>query len=120
MSHAGYVTLGAACIIGMITAIICNTGQLLMDKYGHKFADDTLNVFALHGVGGMTGCILTSLFSTVQVNPYGGDGAFYGDPMRLGKAVLAVVALAVFFVVATLLCLYATNFLVELRCTGEV
>jgi Amt family ammonium transporter len=112
------VTLGAACVIDIVTAIVCNFGQLLMARYGRKHVDDTLDVFALHGVGGMTGCILASLFATVQINPYGGDGAFYGDPSRLGKAVLAVAALAVFFVVATLVCLYATNTLVELRCTG--
>jgi Amt family ammonium transporter len=116
---AGFVTVGAAALIGIITAVICSLVQLLMDKYGRKYVDDTLDVFACHGVGGTVGQILTGLFATKAINSYGADGAFYGNPLLLGKIMLAVIILIPWMILATLLCLWVTNFVLELRAPGE-
>ncbi len=43
--------MGAAALIGIFASIICNLTQALMGKYRNKLVDDTLDVFACHGVG---------------------------------------------------------------------
>jgi len=116
---SGFVTVGAAALIGIITAIICNLAQLLMEKYGRKYVDDTLDVFACHGVGGTVGQFLTGLFATTAVNSAGADGAFYGNPMLVGKDVLVLVVLIPWLIVATLLCLWLTNLVLELRAADD-
>jgi ammonia channel protein AmtB len=75
----GVVDLGAAALLGIIGSCACSGAQVLMEKYGRKYIDDTLDVFAVHGVGGTVGCILTSLFSNSKVNSAAPDGAFYGE-----------------------------------------
>ena len=119
MLLVGYVTVGGAALIGIITAMVCSGAQVLMDKYGKKYADDTLDVFACHGVGGTVGQILTSLFATTAVNAAGADGAFYGNPVMLGKVLLEVVIVVPWIMAATLLCLWVTDLFLKLRCTGR-
>lgn len=74
---AGYVTLQSAMLIGVVTAIICNYATRLV-KTKLK-TDDTVDVFACHGVGGTVGSILTAIFATKAINPAGADGLLYGD-----------------------------------------
>jgi Amt family ammonium transporter len=73
------VDVGAAALIGIIGACVCTGAQVLMEHYGRRYVDDTLDVFACHGVGGTVGCICTSLFASTAVNSAGNDGAFYGE-----------------------------------------
>jgi ammonia channel protein AmtB len=48
---AGVVNIGAAFLIGVIGSVVCSGVQALMESYGRRFVDDTLDVFACHGVG---------------------------------------------------------------------
>jgi ABC-type nickel/cobalt efflux system permease component RcnA len=48
---AGFVNFGSAAMIGMIAAIVCALVQEGMDRFGKKYVDDTLDVWAVHGVG---------------------------------------------------------------------
>ena len=52
--------------------------------------DDSLDVFACHGVGGIVGALLTGVFATKTVNPGGADGVLAGNPALLGVQALAV------------------------------
>lgn len=66
---AGFVGSPAAVAIGAITAIACNFATKL------KFlirVDETLDVFASHGIGGMVGCFLTGLFAQGSVAGFDG------------------------------------------------
>lgn len=67
---AGFVTIGGAMVIGIVAGIICNCGQKLMEHLKSR-VDDTLDVFACHGLGGTVGMISTSLFATTSANPAG-------------------------------------------------
>jgi ammonium transporter, Amt family len=58
---AGYVNYGPSLFIGFAAAIISNYAVVLFKKSG---IDDTLDVFPCHGIGGISGMILTSLFAT--------------------------------------------------------
>lgn len=58
---AGYVTISHSIVIGFITALICNISIVWIKKSKH--IDDTLDVFASHGIGGICGMILTAIFA---------------------------------------------------------
>lgn len=86
---AGFVYPWAALIIGVVTAI---AGFAVIQQRAKTSLDDTLDVFACHGVGGMTGALLTGIFATKAVNSAGADGLLYGNPKLLAIQALAVIA----------------------------
>lgn len=57
---AGFVSVGAAILIGFIAALVSNLALSLKAKSG---VDDTLDVFPCHGLGGIVGMILTAVFA---------------------------------------------------------
>ena len=63
---AGYVTIGNAAVIGIVSGIVCYFAVALKNKL--KW-DDALDVWGVHGVGGTIGIIMLGLFATSAVNP---------------------------------------------------
>jgi Amt family ammonium transporter len=63
--------------------------------------DESLDVWACHGIGGTFGALATGLFSTVAVNPAGFDGLFYGNPLQFLKQLLGVAVVWAFAYVMT-------------------
>lgn len=47
----GFVNTGAAFLIGILGSVISSLVQEGMDRFGRRYVDDTLDVFACHGVG---------------------------------------------------------------------
>lgn len=89
---AGFVNVSGALIIGFGAGAICYFGVVLKNRLGF---DDALDVFAVHGMGGIWGALATGLFATKTVNAAGADGLFYGNPAQLGiQAVGVLVTLA--------------------------
>lgn len=74
---AGFVSVAAAFLIGGGTAM-ASFFAIPLIKSVFKI-DDTLDVFASHGVGGIMGAILTAVFATKSVNPAGADGLLRGN-----------------------------------------
>jgi ammonium transporter, Amt family len=77
---AGFVTPLAALVIGGLAAPI--------SYYAIKFRqqrnlDESLDVWACHGMGGAWGALATGLFASKMVNEAGADGLFYGNPSQL-------------------------------------
>jgi Amt family ammonium transporter len=68
---SGYVNITSAIIIGLIAGIVSN---LVSSWRAKTKLDDSLDVFACHGVSGIWGSIATGLFATVAVNPKGANG----------------------------------------------
>ena len=102
---AGFVTPMAAILIGGLAAPISFYAIRLRQKWG---LDESLDVWACHGMGGLWGALATGLFATKLVNPAGADGLFYGNPTQLAiQAVAALVSIAfafgVTYVIAKLL-----------------
>lgn len=92
---SGYITFTAAVIIGLAAGIISNL--VANWRLGRSRIDDTLDVFACHGVGGIIGAVAVGLFATTAVNNIANvQGLFYGNPAQLGVQVLAVVVVAAF------------------------
>jgi Amt family ammonium transporter len=91
---AGFVTPMAAILIGGLAAAV---SYAAVRALGRTRVDDTLDVFACHGVGGIVGALLTGVFATTSVNAAGADGLLSGNPGLVaaqGLSVLAAVALA--------------------------
>jgi ammonium transporter, Amt family len=63
--------------------------------------DDALDVFACHGVAGITGALLTGVFATKGVNAGGGDGWLAGNPHQMIVQVIAILATIVLAAVGT-------------------
>ncbi len=77
---AGYVTPLAAIVIGALASPI----SLLAIKARQKMGlDESLDVWACHGMGGTWGALAVGLFATKAVNAAGADGLFYGNPAQL-------------------------------------
>jgi Amt family ammonium transporter len=93
---------------------------MLMARFGRKVAEDTLDVFACHGMGGTVGMILTSCFQSTAAGAWDGlDGAFYGRGVELGKCIAVLLALAVWYLVSTYAILALVNVFVTVRVSLE-
>ena len=91
---AGFVDTPASILIGLGAGIFCFFAVDILKR--NVGVDDALDVFAVHGVGGIWGALATGLFATTAVNPAGADGLFYGNPGQLLKQAVAVVAVGAF------------------------
>ena len=91
---AGFVGPGPAILIGVIGGALCYCGVLFMrNKSG---ADDALDVFGVHGVGGIWGSIATGLFANPDMVAEGYEGLFYGGVDLFIGQVVAVICTLVF------------------------
>jgi Amt family ammonium transporter len=88
---AGFVSPMAAIPIGIIASLVCYYCIVLRTKRG---IDESLDVWAVHGMGGMWGVIAVGIFATVAVG--GVDGLISGNAVLLGKQIAGVVAVGLF------------------------
>jgi Amt family ammonium transporter len=110
---AGFITPLAGIPIGIVAAVVCYYLMLLIKtKLGF---DDSLDVFAVHGVGGILGMLATGFFASLAVNPGGADGLFMGNGALLLKQLLGIVVVATYAFVATWILGKVVGFLVGLR-----
>jgi Amt family ammonium transporter len=114
---AGYVSPMAAIAIGLAASVACYGAVLAKYKYGY---DDSLDAFGVHGVGGLTGALLTGVFSQKRTFPgvadaVGEAGLLAGNAKQLGVQALACVVSAAYAVVVTIVILKVIDKLVGLR-----
>ncbi|AMO73331.1 ammonium transporter [Sphingorhabdus sp. M41] len=113
---AGFVGPGASIIIGVAAAIVCFLAVGLV-KNGFKI-DDSLDVFAVHGVGGMLGTLMLALFIA---EGFGGTG--YADGMAFGSQFVAqligVGAVAIWSAVATAILGFGISFILPMRVSED-
>jgi Amt family ammonium transporter len=115
---AGFVTPTGAFFIGAIASAI----SYFALEYKHllpKKIDDTLDVFLCHGISGLSGCILTGIFATKEVNSSGSNGLLYGNPGLVWNQLVAVGATVVVTVVGTAVILLAIKAVMPIRPTRE-
>ncbi len=102
---AGFVNIGSSIAIGVIAAFISNFAISLRTKSN---LDDTLDVFPAHGMGGITGMILTSVFAN-------GVGLIHGETRTFLFHLLALVIVGIFAFGGSWLMYKLTNLIVPLR-----
>ncbi len=96
---AGFVGGLAPVVIGLVTGVVCLFAVQLKFRFGY---DDSLDVIAVHLVGGIIGSVLLGLFADASVNAAGRDGVFYGGGWNLfGEQVLAVAVVFSFSLVVS-------------------
>ena len=111
---AGFVNPLSAMVIGSVAAIISYYAIILRMKTN---LDDSLDVFACHGMGGITGMIAVGLFAQKTINPAGANGLFFGNPSLLATQAFAVVVVAVFSFIISYVLAKVVNALFSLRAT---
>jgi Amt family ammonium transporter len=107
---SGYVTAGGALVIGLVVGCLCYSATLLRERI---HIDDALDVFAVHGVGGMFGAIATGVFATTAINAF--PGLIDGNPGQVATQAIAVGATIAYAVVATYVIVRAVDFVLGLR-----
>lgn len=95
---AGFVPPLVGIPIGVVAAVVCYYCMLFRTK---RSIDESLDVWAVHGMGGTWGVLATGIFARVAVNAAGADGLIFGNAMQLAKQLLAVAVVWVFAFAAT-------------------
>jgi ammonium transporter, Amt family len=95
---SGFVSPASSIIIGAIAAVISTACIRLRSKWK---LDESLDVWACHGMGGTWGAIATGIFASKAINPAGADGLIYGNWGPLGVQILTVVVVIAFSFVLT-------------------
>jgi Amt family ammonium transporter len=113
---AGFVTPMSSLIIGLLAGAGC---FVAVEMVVRGRVDDALDVFGVHGVGGIIGALATGLFATTAVNPAGFDGLFYGNPGQLLTQLIAVVVSGGYAAIVTYVLLKVINAVVSIRVTPE-
>ena len=113
---AGYVSPTGAVLIGIMGSLVCFAAVLAV-KHRWKI-DDTLDVFAVHGVGGMLGSVLVAIFADKALG-----GADLGTGQGMGSQLLvqagAVLIVAVWSVFMTLIAARAAALILPMRVNAE-
>ena len=95
---SGFVDPLSAMAIGAIASII--SYYMIVLRMTVRI-DETLDVFACHGMGGIWGMLATGIFASKAINPAGADGLIHGNIALLGAQAYAVAVIAIFSFVIT-------------------
>jgi Amt family ammonium transporter len=114
---AGFVSIPHALFIGIASSIVSN---LMVSKFPKGKIDDALDVFSCHGVGGMTGTVLTGVFASKAINPAVVDqGLIFGETTLFINQMIALVTVSIFAFTASYALFYIVNKITPLRVSEE-
>lgn len=109
---SGYVSIQSAALIGIIASLVCYCAVFMVRKH----LDDALDVFGVHGVGGIIGSILVGVFAATLWNHSGPSGLFEsGSFAQVGKQFTAVIFASVWSFIFTLIILWIINKVTPVR-----
>ncbi len=109
---SGYVGPMASIIIGAAAGIVCN---FVAGWRARTRLDDSLDVFACHGAGGILGSIATGIFASAAINAAGPNGLLYGNMYQFIVQVFGVVVVGFFAFVGTYVLLRIINVFTPVR-----
>ena len=112
---AGYVSPAGAVAIGMIAGVTCCWACAWL-KYSLGY-DDALDVFGIHGVGGLLGAVLTGVFAQAEIG--NAPGVIEGNPWQLWVQIEGVLVVAAWSAIGSAGILYVLKSLMGLRVTEE-
>ncbi|MDJ0626050.1 MAG: ammonium transporter [Candidatus Caenarcaniphilales bacterium] len=112
----GFVSPFSALFIGFISGILCFLAMNLRGKFN---IDDSLDVLACHGIGGIWGAIATGLFAEKAINSGGANGLFFGNPSLLWSQIIAVLVTIIYSVIVTSIILLVLKKTTGLRVSYE-
>ena len=107
---AGFVNISQSMFMGAIGAVLCN---LFLDFFKRFDIDDSLDVFACHGMGGIVGLLLTGVFAKDV-------GLFYGETTTFINHIYALIIISVFTFFGSLLIYKITALIIPIRVSNEI
>jgi ammonium transporter, Amt family len=113
---AGYVPIWAAPVIGVAAGVVCNLAIRLKNQLQW---DDALDVWGVHGVGGLLGIILLGVFAGTAINPAGGQGLIHGTGGFFGKELVAGVGASLYALTFTYAMLRVLNLITPVHVGAE-
>jgi Amt family ammonium transporter len=108
---SGFVNVGGAIFIGFTVSILSYIFVSRVKK-ALKY-DDSLDVFGVHGVGGMWGALMTGVFADPSIG--GKAGLLYGNANQLLAQAISILITILLVVVGTLISLFITSLITKLR-----
>jgi ammonium transporter, Amt family len=114
---AGFISPLNALLLGAIAAF---PSYFMIQFRSRTRIDDSLDVFAGHGVGGLTGALLTGVLAQKVWNPAGSDGLLFGNPHQLAVQALACLSAAAYAGIMTFAILKALSLVVSLRAVPRI
>ena len=117
---AGYIEPWAALLIGVAAGAVCYWASVVLKtRLGY---DDSLDVFGVHGVGGILGSILVGVFATKVINDVAKGqpvGLVDGNASQILTQLYGVAVIGIFCAVATWVILKIVDAMVGLRVTRD-
>jgi Amt family ammonium transporter len=114
---SGFVGPVSTIMIGIGAGIFCYFAMHIRTKKTE--IDDSLDVMACHGVGGIWGAIATGIFASAAINSAGADGLIYGNAGLVVIQLKAIVAVLVYSIVMTVIILKVLDATMGLRVKDE-
>ncbi len=112
---SGYVDPQGALIIGIIAGLACFWAATSLKRMlGY---DDSLDVFGVHGIGGIVGALLTGVFAVEAIG--GTPGALEGNLAQIGTQAYGIAATVVYCGIATFVILKVVDMVVGLRVSED-
>lgn len=110
---AGFISLPHSLTVGIVSSIVSN---MMVEWRTRTSIDDTLDVFPCHGVGGISGMILTGVFAHKNINSVVVDnGLFFGETKLFLTHLGAMLLVSVFAFGGTFILLKITDLILPLR-----
>ena len=107
---AGFVNISQSMFMGAFGAVSCN---LFLDFFKRFDIDDSLDVFACHGMGGIVGLLLTGIFAKDV-------GLFYGETTTFINHIYALIIISIFTFFGSLLIYKITAIIIPIRVSNEI
>ncbi len=109
---SGYITPLAAMVVGAVAAPLSYYAMRFRER---RRLDESLDVWACHGMASLWGMVATGLFATISVNAGGANGLFFGNPNQICIQILAVVTTMIFSFTMTYILAKLLNISIGLR-----
>jgi Amt family ammonium transporter len=117
---SGFVGPGGALIIGIFAGLICFNAVIIVKQV--LKIDDSLDVFPVHGIGGILGTLLVGVFASTQLGVFSGQGFAEGITTmteQLGVQAIGVVSTLVYTAVMTYIILKIVQMITGLRVSED-
>ncbi|MBP8696602.1 MAG: ammonium transporter [Syntrophobacterales bacterium] len=109
---SGFITPLASMLVGAVAAPLSYCAIRFRDR---RTLDESLDVWACHGISSTWGMIAAGLFATVSVNGDGANGLFFGNAGQIGVQLLAIAVTMVFSFTVTYVLARALHASIGLR-----
>lgn len=114
---SGFVGPAGAFVIGIVAGIACfNAVTIIKQKFK---IDDSLDVFPVHGVGGIIGTLMVGFFASKELGIFSGQGGWERESIVISEQLpiqlMGVVAVVVYTVIVTYIILKIVDLIIGLR-----